>query len=491
MPTKPYLVCSSGGAIITQGIVLVVDDDADVAHLICDALRSRGFTASAETDPTRVPGVLDQGTFDTVLVDLHMQPVDGLELCGSIKEAHPTVPVVVVTADASVESAIGAMRAGAFDFVKKPIDMSLLEVIVHRAIQFHRHRTEIHRLRHEVAEARGYEKLLGNSTAMRRVLETISRIASSDATVLVTGESGTGKELVARAIHSAGARRDGPFVAINCAAVPATLLESELFGHAKGAFTDAKNTRKGLFLEAQGGTLLLDEIGEMPLEMQVKLLRALQERTVRAVGGSGEVPFDARIIAATNVDLDREVQERRFREDLYYRVHVCTVEVPPLREREGDIAVLSQAFVERLATKHNKTVRGISRPALERLTAYRWPGNVRELENSIERAVAMTHFDQVMIEDLPLRIQAYQAPSELPFLPQTANELVTVEELEHRYVVHVLNLVNGNKAQAARILGYDRRTLYRKLARFAPTPNGPPTDIPPPPRAHQLVPTTA
>jgi two-component system response regulator HydG len=314
---------------------------------------------------------------------------------------------------------------------------------------------------------RGFEKLLGSSLTMRRVFATIAQVAPTDATVLITGESGTGKELVARAIHDASVRRAGPFVAINCAAVPATLLESELFGHQKGAFTDARSSRKGLFLEAQMGTLFLDEIGEMPLEMQVKLLRALQERSVRAVGGTQEVPFDARIVAATNKDLEHEVEERRFREDLYYRVHVCTVEVPPLRERAGDVVLLARAFVERLARKHGKSIHDIATPALEKLVSYPWPGNVRELENSIERAVAMAQFDQIMLEDLPPRVTTFEAVAEPAFIPQRVNDLVTVEELERRYVAHVLGVVNGNKASAARILGYDRRTLYRKLARFA------------------------
>jgi DNA-binding NtrC family response regulator len=283
--------------------------------------------------------------------------------------------------------------------------------------------------------------------------------------VLISGESGTGKELVARAIHERSGRRDGPFVAINCAAVPQQLLESELFGHARGAFTDAKQSRKGLFLEADGGTLFLDEIGEMPLEMQVKLLRALQERVVRAVGGSSETPFDARVIAATNRDLEGEVHERRFREDLYYRINVVSVHVPPLREREGDVPLLAQRFVERFASRHGKRVLGISAPAAAKLVAYHWPGNVRELENSVERAVALTQFDHLTVEDLPERIRAHR-PDTMVMMPETAEELVTVEELERRYLLHVLKVVNGNKSRAARILGYDRRTLYRKLERM-------------------------
>jgi two-component system response regulator HydG len=434
---------------------------------MCEVLEARGFTATPRTDPNSVVEDIGQGSFDALLIDLHMQPIDGLTVCRRIHQAHPNLPVVLVTGDVTVESTIGALRAGAFDFVPKPVDVDLLELTVERAVEHHRMRTELHRLRDEVATVQRFDGLLGSSAGMRRVTDTILQVAPSEATVLISGESGTGKELVARAIHEASGRRDGPFVAINCAAVPATLLESELFGHAKGAFTDAKTSHKGLFLEAEGGTLFLDEIGEMPLEMQVKLLRALQERSVRPVGGANDVSFDARLLAATNVDLENEVAEGRFREDLFYRIHVCTVEMPPLREREGDVILLSRVFVERLARRQDKAIRGIAEPALEKLAAYRWPGNVRELENSIERAVAMARFDQIVVEDLPDRVRNYRASLTSALLPQAPADLVTTEELERRYVLHVLSLVSGNKSRAARILGYDRRTLYRKLARYA------------------------
>ena len=320
---------------------------------------------------------------------------------------------------------------------------------------------------------------------MRQVFDVITRIAPTQATVLVTGESGTGKELVARAIHENSARRTGPFVAINCAAVPATLLESELFGHVKGAFTDARSSRRGLFLEAQGGTLFLDEIGEMPLEMQVKLLRALQERTVRSVGGNQETPFDARVIAATNRDLEREVTEKRFREDLFYRVNVCSVHVPPLRDREGDVPILARAFIARFAQKHDKAVHSIATAAMAKIIQYPWPGNVRELENGIERAVAMAQHEQLLIEDLPERVKTHRSEQSPPMMPETVNDLLSMDQLERRYVQHVLHLVRGNKSQAARVLGFDRRTLYRKLAPSndaAPTPT-PSEELPARPRS--------
>jgi len=448
----------------TVGTILVVDDDADAAESIAESLRARGFKATPESNPgSALEDALDE-RIEVVLTDLQMRSMDGLELCQRIAATRPDLPVVVVTGHASVDAAVGALRAGAFDFIVKPVDADMLQLVVGRAVQHHRLKSEVHRLRDQVAHtASRTARLLGESPAMEKVLDVVSRIAPTDATVLITGESGTGKELVARAIHEQSARDDGPFIAINCAAVPATLLESELFGHAKGAFTDAKNSRRGLFLEAQGGTLFLDEIGEMPLEMQVKLLRALQERTVRAVGGQTEQAFDARVIAATNRSLEKEVQDKRFREDLYYRINVCSVLVPPLREREGDVPVLAHAFVERFATKHGKAIKGIAAPAMAKLVQYQWPGNVRELENGMERAVAMAQFDQLMLDDLPERVRAFRPSQASSLLPATVAELVSLDTFEQRYILHVLGMVKGNKSKAARILGCDRRTLYRKL----------------------------
>jgi two-component system response regulator HydG len=448
-----------------RGNVLVVDDDADAAEMLAESLRARNYRATPETSPSEALSDAMNEEIDVVLTDLQMRSLDGLALCERIVGARPDLPVVVVTGHASVDAAIGALRAGAFDFIQKPVDPEILALTVERAVTHHRLKSEVHRLRSDLADVRGFSKVLGESPAMRKVFDVIGRIAPTQATVLITGESGTGKELVARSIHEHSSRKEGPFVAINCAAVPATLLESELFGHAKGAFTDAKIARRGLFLEAQGGTLFLDEIGEMPLEMQVKLLRALQERRVRPVGDSNEVPFDARVIAATNRDLENEVHEKRFREDLYYRINVCSVNVPPLRDRDGDVPLLARVFVERFARKHEKAVKGIAAPALAKLVQYQWPGNVRELENGIERAVAMAQYDQLVIEDLPERVRAYRPDQGTALLPATTAELVSMAELENRYMHHVLALVKGNKSAAARILGFDRRTLYRRLER--------------------------
>jgi len=466
------------------GNVLCLDDDQDACDLLATALEARGFTVRTETSAEIAISAATDDEFDAVLTDLQLGDTDGLAVCARILAARPSLPVVVVTGNASMDTAVAAMRAGAFDFLTKPLDLDLVALTVSRAVQHHRLKLEVQRLRSEVAGAQGFEKLLGKSRAMRRVFDVITRVAQTSASVLVSGESGTGKELVARAIHERSARADGPFVAINCAAVPASLLESELFGHARGAFTDAKNARKGLFLEANGGTLFLDEIGEMPLDMQVKLLRALQERQVRPVGGDKEVPFDARVVTATNRDLEAEVGEKRFREDLYYRINVVSVEVPPLREREGDVPVLAQAFVQRFAERHGKQIEGLAPTALEKIINYQWPGNVRELENCMERAVAMTQSDRIVVADLPERVRAYRPEQVNALLPQSVEELVTIDELETRYLRHVLGLVKGNKSRAARILGYDRRTLYRKLERLevGRTSNGDPSrQLAPPP----------
>jgi two-component system response regulator HydG len=322
---------------------------------------------------------------------------------------------------------------------------------------------EVKRLRKSI-ERPGVAGMIGSSVAIQRVFDLLSRMRDSDATVLIMGESGTGKELVARAIHDQSSRKDGPFLAINCAAMPSSLLESELFGHVRGAFTDAKTTRNGLFVEARGGTIFLDELGELPLDVQPKLLRALQEHKVRPVGSNQEIPFDARIVTATNRDLETDVADKRFREDLFYRINVVTMSVPPLRERGSDVLLLAQHFVEQLAARAGKQVKGIAPSAAEKLCAYDWPGNVRELQNCMERAVALMRFDSVVVDDLPEKIRSYKA-DRLVLSADDPSELVTVAELERRYTQRVLALVGGNKSRAARILGFDRRTLYRKMER--------------------------
>ena len=348
-----------------------------------------GFITESRTDPTEALAALRDADVDVVVTDLNMRGMNGLELCERVVASRPDVPVVVITAFGSLETAVGAIRAGAYDFLTKPVELDALVVALERAVQHRPLRDEVKRLRQVVAEAPGFGALLGTSPAMPRVYDLLSRVADSDATVLITGESGTGKELVARALHRHSRRANGPFVAINCAAMPETLLESELFGHARGAFTDARGARTGLFVQANGGTLFLDEIGELPLALQPKLLRALQERAVRPVGADREVPFDVRLVAATNRDLEAAVEERRFREDLYFRINVIHIALPPLRARGGDVLLLAQHFVAQAAARAGKRVVGISPAAAEpaaRLSVARQRARAAELHRARGRA---------------------------------------------------------------------------------------------------------
>jgi DNA-binding NtrC family response regulator len=448
-----------------SGRVLLVDDDPSMLELLQARLTRRGFTVTSVTRPeAAVPLVLEQ-PFDVVLTDLNMQGLSGTELCERVVANLPDLPVVVVTAFGSMETAVAAIRAGAYDFITKPVEMDALVHTLTRAVQHSQLKGEVVRLKKVVTESQRLGGLLGSSPPMLKVYDLINRVADSDATVIIHGESGTGKELVARALHDKSRRASGPFVAVNCAAMPEALLESELFGHARGAFTDAKTARAGLFAQANGGTLLLDEVGEMPLGLQPKLLRALQERQVRPVGGNHEVPFEVRLVAATHRDLEGMVEEQRFREDLYYRLNVVQLELPPLRARGGDCLLLAQHFIEHFAARANKRVTGLGEAVAERLMSYSWPGNVRELRNCIERAVAVTRTERLTVDDLPEKIRAYRA-SQVVVASLDPSELTTLEEVERRYILRVMEEVKGNKSLAAQILGLDRKTLYRKLDRF-------------------------
>ena len=446
--------------------VLVIDDERDTCELLEMALTRQGMQVTTSTTAQAGLEAIASRDFDVVLTDLSMPDMNGLEVCERIMKEKPDVPVVLITGHASLDSAVSAIRAGAYDFVTKPIENKSLGVVVARAVQHRRLREQIKQLR--AARDASTSVIVGGSPAMRKVADLIERVGDSDASVLIHGETGTGKELVARSVHMRSKRKDGPFVAINCAAVPHPLLESELFGHARGAFTDAKSQRTGLFLQASGGTLFLDEIGELPIDVQPKLLRALQERKVRPVGDNKEIPFDARIVAATNRDLENEVREKRFREDLFYRINVVKVDVPPLRARGGDVLHLAHHFLTQFAERSGKPSLSLSERAAERLMAYEWPGNVRELENTIEHAVALARFEQVTVEDLPEKLRGYLAGSFVA-AANDPTEIVTMEELERRYLLRVFKLVGNNKSRAAEILGIDRRTMYRKLERYAAT----------------------
>ncbi|HEX5064245.1 MAG TPA: sigma-54 dependent transcriptional regulator, partial [Kofleriaceae bacterium] len=426
--------------------------------------KKRGFTVVTYGNGADALAALSDHDVDVVVTDLNMKGMTGLEVCQRIVADRPDIPVILLTAFGSFETAVGAIRAGAYDFVTKPVEIEALAIAIRRAGEHRQLRGEVKRLREAVESTRGRGDLIGASPAMRQVYDLIDQVSTTDATILITGESGTGKEVVARAVHDRSRRKDGPFVAINCAAMPEALLESELFGHAKGAFTDAKANRLGLFQQANGGTLFLDEIGEMAIALQPKLLRAIQERKVRPVGAESEVPVDVRIIAATNRDLEEMVEDKRFREDLYYRINVIHIPLPPLRARGGDVLMLAQHMLRQYAVVHDKKVVGLSPAAAERLVAYEWPGNVRELGNCLERAVALAHFEEIQVDDLPDKIRLR---SRAPSLSGTdLPELLTLEEVERRHVLRVLEACNGNRTDAAKMLGLDRKTLYRKLLRW-------------------------
>jgi DNA-binding NtrC family response regulator len=451
--------------------VLLVDDDRDLCEWLHGALGRRGFAVSWRTSADEALALCAAEDFDVIVSDLNLRGMNGLELCERLAGSRPDVPVVVITAFGSLETAVAAIRAGAYDFVTKPFEIEAIRLTLERASAHVALRREVKRLRSALQESARFESLLGSSAAMRELYDLLARVAASDTSVLITGESGTGKELVARAIHQRSARSAGPFVAINCAAMPETLLESELFGHARGAFTDARSARTGLFLEAHKGTLFLDEIGELPLLLQPKLLRALQERVVRPLGAEREQPFDARLIAATNRDLEAAIEEHRFREDLFYRVNVVGVHVPALRQRGQDVLLLAQHFLERCAAAQNKPVATLTPDAAARLAAYAWPGNVRELQNCIERAVALTRFDRIVVEDLPEKLRVPR-PSRVLLAGDDPAQILPLEEVELRYIQWAVDALGGNKTLAAQKLGVDRKTLYRKLQAVAPRAAG-------------------
>jgi len=446
-----------------RGKLLVVDDDRDSAELLREALARRGHDCDACTTLVEALDRLRHDDIELLITDVQLDGRTGIDLCKEIRLAHPDILTIVVTGHGSLEIAIEAIQAGAYDFVLKPVSVDALAIAVTRALEYRALRGEVRRLRRRF-ESGTVDGIVGDSPAIRELTSLIQQVADNDATVLITGESGTGKELVARAIHAQSPRRDQPFVAVNCAAMPASLLESELFGHVRGAFTDAKRSRPGLILQAGAGTLFLDEIGEMPLEMQAKLLRVLQQRTVRPVGGDREVPFAARLVTATNRDLEEQVAEKRFREDLFYRINVVPIAVPPLRARQGDVLALAQYFLRKIAERTGKDVEGLMPEAAQRLLDYDWPGNVRELENCMERAVALTRTSEISVNNLPEKIRGHQS-SRLGIDAADPSDLIPLAEMDKRYVRRVLAACGGNKGQAARILGFDRRSLYRRLER--------------------------
>lgn len=445
------------------GKILVIDDDRALCELLEEDLTRRGHSVWTALKVIEARELLHQHEIDIVLTDLNMPEISGIDFCAELHANRPDLPVVIMTAFGSLETAIAALRAGAYDFVTKPVDLDLLNISLGRALQ-HRHLQEkVRLLKNQVRRQRTDDEMLGESPVFQNIKQQIMRIADLNTSVLICGESGTGKELVARALHRQSQRAEGPFVAINCAALPENLLESELFGHVRGAFTDARENRKGLFVEASGGTLLLDEIAEMPLALQPKLLRVLEDHKVRPLGGSSEINCDVRVLASSHQNLSEAVTARRFRSDLFYRLNVIQLEIPPLRDRGNDILLLALQFIKQLSQRFNKSVVGLAQPAAACLLAYHWPGNVRELRNVIERALALTHHDQLTIEDLPDQLKDNKGEAQLPARLVDPVNILPLEKMENHYIHQVLDQLNGNRTLAARLLGVDRKTLYRKL----------------------------
>ncbi len=441
--------------------ILVVDDDPAMVSFLGEVLEENGYEVVGAGSGVEALGALEVGDVGLVISDIEMPGMRGLELLKEIHARKPDQLVVLITAFGSMELAVQAVRSGACDFVAKPFQTDTLLHVIERAFQERQMRREIVRLRSRLPREVVVGGLVARSKKMQALMELAGRVADIQSTVLITGESGSGKGALARYIHSLSARNRKAFVQVNCGAIPASLVESELFGVRRGAFTDAKSDRPGLFEQADGGTLFLDEIAEMPMDSQPKLLQVLESGKVRPVGATGELPVDVRLIAATNRSLEEELRERRFRPDLYYRLNVIRLEVPPLRERVEDIPALVDLFVEDACERMNRPLLGVSVEAMRWLTGYSWPGNVRELVNMIERAVALTRHDSIVMDDLQL------TPSELPperdFLDKAVLQELPLEEVEREYIRRVVAACGDNKLEAARILGIDRRTIYRKM----------------------------
>jgi len=455
--------------------ILVVDDERAMTELLALELRRLGYVPKVARSSAEALALIERDPPDVVVTDLRMPGLSGTELCRAIVQLRPQLPVIVMTGFGSMETAIDAIRAGAYDFMTKPFAIEKLEVAIERALEHAALRSELHRLRRAGREVPGLDALLGASPAMEQVFALLERVSTTTASVLLTGESGTGKELAARALHRLSRCSSGPYITLNCAAIPEQLFESELFGHVKGAFSGAERDRVGLLRRADGGTLFLDEIAELPAVLQPKLLRVLQEGVVRPVGSDREEAIDVRMVVATNRDLGEEVSAGRFRADLFYRVAVITIALPPLRERGDDIVLLAEHFMTELCDAYDRPLARLGEQAVNALQAYPWPGNVRELHNWIEHAVAMVDGPTLLLKHLPceaaretLRRQPTQTSGDRTSV-ETDHEgsLERLDVVERRHVLRVLEAVGGNKSRTARILGIDRKTLLSRLHRYA------------------------
>ncbi len=447
--------------------VLIVEDDRGLAQLLADETGDAGFRSRWVLSAEHAESMLDEWEPDLVVSDIRLPGANGFDLLQKVKTMHAPPAFLVITAFGTISQAVNALKAGADDFLTKPLDLDHFMHCVIRTLETRTLREEIKQFR-KMHEYETFHGMYGQSRPMRILFDQITQIASAGGPVLITGESGVGKELVARAIHKEGDRKKGPFIAVNCAGIPETLMESEFFGHTAGSFTGAQKSRQGLFEEAEGGTLLLDEIADMPFFLQAKLLRILQDGKIRPIGSNREQQVDVRVIAATHQDLEKEVENGHFRQDLFYRLETFTIEVPPLRDRGEDIELLAGIFLTRFATQMGKRIRGFTDDALYSLQKYPFPGNIREFQNAVERAVTFCKSSQIASKHLPMRIRNYISGSGDQKFPSwltgvSSVPLPSLAEVEQRYIKHVLEQVNGNKKRAADILGVARRTLYRRL----------------------------
>jgi two-component system response regulator HydG len=448
-----------------KGCILVVDDDTAHRTMLRALLGGWGYRVLEADDGSTAVERVTEGPYDLVLMDIRMLKVSGIAALEQIKRINPVIPVVLMTAYSSVDTAVDALKKGAYDYLTKPLDFDRLRHTMQLAMEHVQLREENRLLKRSMGEHFDRRQIIGNSPPMTLLLETVARVAPTEATVLITGESGTGKELIAGALHVNSERKEGPFVKINCAALTETLLESELFGHEKGAFTGAEKRRQGRFQLAHGGTLFLDEVSEMSPAMQVKLLRVLQERELTRVGGETVIAVDVRVVAASNKNLREQVAGGSFREDLFYRLNVITLEMPPLRQRRVDVPLLAQHYLRTLTEKNKKAVKGFTPAAMDLLIKYDWPGNVRELINAVERAVILCRGEYLEAGDLPVpQTLSRQAPGE-PAADQDGG-MLTLEAAEKAAILNAIQAASGNKSEAARRLGITRKTLHKKLKSY-------------------------
>jgi DNA-binding NtrC family response regulator len=443
--------------------ILIVEDEPQMCELLVSFFSDKGYKVDSIQDGEGSLERLEEQDYTLVITDIKLPGISGLELLARIRVDWPEVAVIIMTAFSSISSAVEAMKLGAEDYIGKPFQLDELAMTVEKALERRSLRREVKELRAEVRERYNFSNIVGRSKPMQQLFEVIKRIAARrDASALIIGSTGTGKELVARAIHYNSDRRDAPFMPINCSAIPETLLESELFGHQKGAFTGAHETRRGLIEEAQGGTVFLDEINTLSPNLQVKLLRVLQERVVRRVGGRENIPIDIRLVSASNQDLEDAVKHNEFRQDLYYRLNVVPVRLPDLKDRREDIPLLVHHFLQKFSQQHGEPVRRFSNEGMRILMTHTWPGNVRELENAVEHALTMGSGEVLMPEDLPASVTT----PERDIVEEATLDNVTLSEVERRYILRILEKMDGHQIKTAQILGIDRRTLYRRLRQY-------------------------